>query len=194
MTRDIVFVLLKQPNVRYDTPSPMHIGSLLTSILAIFTHTSCCSLSCSISATEVSSLLYSTLKISCIDIQHHHLYQDPNDEDRDTSAFSFSIPDIMAAIFKHKALQEQSDRKSKQDLAAELEVLSIVQARRAIRQNRAGPQTDSNSFLVGNTLLCDIHFTMYHSMLIKNQSQNSPSFATIKSHNAGEWKMGMEIQ
>jgi hypothetical protein len=55
----------------------------------------------------------------------------------DTPAFSFNVSDIMAVIYKHEALQEQSDRKSKRGVAADLEALSVVEARRVKRQNRA---------------------------------------------------------
>ena len=72
---------------------------------------------------------------------HRHLYREPDDAALDTPAFSFNVSDIMAVIYKHEALQEQSDRKSKRGVTAELEALSVVEARRAQRQRQAGPSS-----------------------------------------------------
>jgi hypothetical protein len=80
--------------------------------------------------------LYPARKEDNIAILHHHLYQDPDEQDAETPAFSFRPSDIMAVIHRHESLQKLDDQKAKRSLADELSALSARDARKAKRQRR----------------------------------------------------------
>jgi transcriptional regulator len=76
--------------------------------------------------------------VETIDILHRHLYREPDENDIDIPAFSFSRSDIMAVISEHESLQRLGDQRVlKRRLEDDLEAYAAVTARKADKQRRA---------------------------------------------------------
>jgi hypothetical protein len=66
---------------------------------------------------------------------YRHLFCDPEDQHSETAAFAFKVTDIVVVILEHNSVQGQFDRRTKQDLEAE--VADAVEETVAKRQNQA---------------------------------------------------------